>query len=69
MGRFKGRSSSRSRPGFFWLRRSFLTRRLWLGMGLHMSWNFAQGGIFSGAVSGNDMPPGLIAPVIGELSF
>jgi hypothetical protein len=41
-----------------------LTRRLWLGMGLHMSWNFAQGGIFSGAVSGNDMPPGLIAPVI-----
>jgi membrane protease YdiL (CAAX protease family) len=41
-----------------------LTRRLWLGMGLHMSWNFAQGGIFSGTVSGNDMPPGLITPVI-----
>ena len=29
-----------------------LTRRLWLGMGLHMSWNFAQGGIFSDTVSG-----------------
>ena len=41
-----------------------LTRRLWLGMGLHMSWNFTQGGIFSGTVSGNDMPPGLITPVI-----
>lgn len=41
-----------------------LTRRLWLGMGFHMSWNYTQGGIFSGAVSGNDMPPGLIAPVI-----
>lgn len=41
-----------------------LTRRLWLGMGFHMSWNYTQGGIFSGAVSGNEMPPGLIAPVI-----
>jgi membrane protease YdiL (CAAX protease family) len=31
----------------------FLTRRLWLPIGLHIGWNFTQGGIFSIAVSGN----------------
>ena len=41
-----------------------LTRRLWLAMGVHMSWNYAQAGIFSGAVSGVEMPPGLIAATI-----
>ena len=29
-----------------------LTRRLWLCVGMHFAWNFAQGGIFSAAVSG-----------------
>jgi membrane protease YdiL (CAAX protease family) len=29
-----------------------LTRRLWFCFGLHFAWNFAQGGIFSAAVSG-----------------
>jgi len=29
-----------------------LTRRLWLPIGLHFGWNFAQGGIFGVAVSG-----------------
>ena len=29
-----------------------LTRRLWLCIGIHIAWNFTQGGIFSGAVSG-----------------
>ncbi|HTP14109.1 MAG TPA: type II CAAX endopeptidase family protein [Bacteroidota bacterium] len=29
-----------------------LTRRLWLAIGLHLAWNFAQGGIFGVAVSG-----------------
>jgi membrane protease YdiL (CAAX protease family) len=29
-----------------------LTRRLWLCIGLHIGWNFAEGGIFSAAVSG-----------------
>ncbi|OLD64508.1 MAG: hypothetical protein AUI47_05680 [Acidobacteria bacterium 13_1_40CM_2_68_5] len=29
-----------------------LTRRLWLPIGLHAGWNFAQGGIFGVAVSG-----------------
>jgi hypothetical protein len=29
-----------------------LTRRLWFPIGLHLAWNFAQGGIFGIAVSG-----------------
>jgi uncharacterized protein len=29
-----------------------LTRRLWLCIGVHIAWNFTQGGIFSVAVSG-----------------
>jgi uncharacterized protein len=29
-----------------------LTRRLWLCIGLHIAWNFTQGGVFSVAVSG-----------------
>jgi membrane protease YdiL (CAAX protease family) len=37
-----------------------LTRRLWLSMSFHVSWNFTQSAIFSGAVSGNDAQEGLI---------
>ncbi len=40
-----------------------LTRRLWAVIGLHFAWNFAQGGIFGIAVSGNAME-GVIDPVI-----
>lgn len=29
-----------------------LTRRLWLAIGLHIAWNFTQGGIFGTAISG-----------------
>ena len=29
-----------------------LTRRLWLAVGIHFAWNFTQGGIFGGRVSG-----------------
>ena len=29
-----------------------VTRRLWLAIGIHFAWNFAQGGIFGVAVSG-----------------
>ena len=29
-----------------------LTRRLWLAVGIHFAWNFAQGGIFGGRMSG-----------------
>lgn len=31
-----------------------LTRRLWVPIGLHLGWNFAAGGIFGIAVSGNE---------------
>jgi uncharacterized protein len=31
-----------------------LTRRLWVPIGIHMAWNFVQGGIFGVAVSGNE---------------
>lgn len=37
------------------------TRRLWLCVGLHWAWNFAQGGLFSLPVSGNVLWPGLLA--------
>ncbi len=37
-----------------------LTRRLWLSMGFHMSWNYTQSAIFSGIVSGDVADPGLI---------
>lgn len=30
-----------------------LTRRLWLAIGIHLAWNFTQGGVFGVAVSGN----------------
>ena len=41
-----------------------LTRRLWLLIGFHMSWNYAQAAVFSGAVSGVPMPPGLFANTV-----
>ena len=37
-----------------------VTRRLWLGIGFHIAWNYTQSGIFSGIVSGSDSAPGLI---------
>jgi len=36
------------------------TRTLWVPIGLHFAWNFAQGGIFGTQVSGNDTPDGLL---------
>jgi hypothetical protein len=35
-----------------------LTRRLWLGMGLHAAWNYVQGSVFSGIVSGHGQQQG-----------
>jgi membrane protease YdiL (CAAX protease family) len=32
-----------------------LTRRLWMAIGLHMAWNFTQGGVFGISVSGVEM--------------
>ncbi len=40
-----------------------LTRRLWAVIGLHMAWNFAQGGIYGISVSGF-ASEGLIVPAI-----
>ncbi len=37
-----------------------VTRRLWLSIGFHMSWNYTQSAIFSGIVSGSVTDPGLI---------
>lgn len=41
-----------------------VTRRLWICMGFHMSWNYFQSAVFSGAVSGNASEPGLLKAVI-----
>lgn len=46
-----------------------LTRRLWLGIGLHMAWNYTQSGIFSGVVSGATSEPGLIQSAIEGPEF
>jgi membrane protease YdiL (CAAX protease family) len=37
-----------------------LTRRLWVAMGLHAAWNFTQGTVYSGIVSGNEAPTGFV---------
>lgn len=37
-----------------------LTRRLWLAVGVHAGWNFAQGWVFSVPVSGGEAPQGLL---------
>jgi uncharacterized protein len=36
------------------------TRTLWLPIGLHFGWNFAEAGIFGTDVSGTDAPDGLL---------
>ena len=38
-----------------------VTRRLWMCIGMHWAWNFAQGGIFSLPVSGTNVWPGVLA--------
>jgi uncharacterized protein len=36
-----------------------LTRRLWMSIGLHTTWNYTMGKIYSGSVSGGDQMQGL----------
>jgi membrane protease YdiL (CAAX protease family) len=38
-----------------------LTGRLWLPIGLHAGWNFAEGAVFGTLVSGNDVGGGMIS--------
>jgi membrane protease YdiL (CAAX protease family) len=40
------------------------TRTLWLPIGLHFAWNFAEGGLFGTDVSGTDQPQGLLHGVM-----
>jgi hypothetical protein len=42
-----------------------LTRRLWLCIGIHIAWNFTQGGIFSVAVSGGKSQGLLQSKMVG----
>ncbi|MCU0729386.1 MAG: CPBP family intramembrane metalloprotease [Sphingopyxis sp.] len=43
-----------------------LTRRLWAAIGLHMAWNFVQGGIFGVNVSGFDSVGVLVPRMAGD---
>jgi hypothetical protein len=36
-----------------------VTRRLWMGIGLHLTWNYTMGKVYSGSVSGGDQMQGL----------
>ena len=40
-----------------------LTRRLWLGIGFHIAWNYTQSAVFGGVVSGSIAQPGLLKTV------
>lgn len=42
-----------------------VTRRLWLPIGIHIAWNFTQGGIFSVAVSGHKIDGLLSGKLVG----
>ncbi|MDO6963139.1 CPBP family intramembrane glutamic endopeptidase [Rhizobium alvei] len=46
-----------------------ITRRLWIGIGLHMAWNYTLSAIFSGIVSGGVSDPGLIKSTIEGPDF
>lgn len=46
-----------------------VTRRLWMSMAFHMSWNYTQSAVFSGIVSGGVSEPGLIKPIIQGPDF
>lgn len=45
-----------------------LTRRLWFAIGLHLAWNFTQGGIFGVAVSGTT-PKGILQSTLSGPDF
>lgn len=41
-----------------------MTRRLWLGIGFHVAWNYTQSAIFSSIVSGNEAAQGWIRSTV-----
>jgi uncharacterized protein len=41
-----------------------VTRRLWMSIGFHVSWNYTQSAVFGGIVSGGIAEPGLIKPIL-----
>lgn len=41
-----------------------VTRRLWMSIGFHVSWNYTQSAIFGGIVSGGIAEPGFIKPIL-----
>jgi len=45
------------------------TRTLWLPIGIHFAWNFAEGGIFGTDVSGTNTPQGLLDGVLSGPSM
>ena len=45
------------------------TRTLWLPIGIHFAWNFAEGGIFGTEISGNNTPQGLLDGVLSGSSM
>jgi CAAX protease family protein len=46
-----------------------LTRKLWLPIFLHIGWNFAEGGIFGAAISGNETTSLITSKISGPSIF
>jgi uncharacterized protein len=46
-----------------------LTRKLWLPIFLHIGWNFAEGGIFGAAISGNETTSLIVSKISGPVIF
>lgn len=46
-----------------------LTRNLWFPIGLHIGWNFTEGGVFGSAVSGHAAHGLLNAPIVGPATL
>jgi membrane protease YdiL (CAAX protease family) len=63
-GTFMGAAFISIEAGLLLAATYMVTRRLWLGIGFHVSWNYTQSAVFSGIVSGGDTDPGLLRDTI-----